>query len=138
MGLAELWRSTFLCAFTFIIFSQDGKGQALREDDLLVRLLSRYGIHLTNADLLRFSQAFWAQSIDFSVGVGGRLGAYGRCQSWGDDKGRGALDGRVLAAWAWRGKLQRDFGIECSDLTTRLITLAGQTTPPTNTKVSVH
>ncbi|MFZ1505487.1 MAG: aldehyde ferredoxin oxidoreductase N-terminal domain-containing protein [Anaerolineae bacterium] len=60
------------CAFTFIIFSQDGKGQALREDDLLVRLLSRYGIHLTNADLLRFSQAFWAQSIDFKCQLGWR------------------------------------------------------------------
>ena len=44
----------------------------MREDDLLVRLLSRYGIHLTNADLLRFSQAFWAQSIDFKCQLGWR------------------------------------------------------------------
>jgi len=60
------------CAFTFIIFSQDGKGNALRKDDLLVRLLSRYGIHLTNTDLLRFSQRFWAQSIDFKCQLGWR------------------------------------------------------------------
>jgi aldehyde:ferredoxin oxidoreductase len=52
------------CAFTFIIFSQDGKGETLRQDDLLERLLRHYGIHLTNQDLVEFGQAFWAQSID--------------------------------------------------------------------------
>ena len=53
------------CAFTFIIFSENGKGEELREDDLFVRLLRHYGIHLTNADLIDFSRAFWTQSIDF-------------------------------------------------------------------------
>jgi aldehyde:ferredoxin oxidoreductase len=52
------------CAFTFIIFSQDGKGEELRQDDLLLRLLRHYDIHLTNRDLIEFSQAFWTQSID--------------------------------------------------------------------------
>jgi hypothetical protein len=60
------------CAFTFIIFSQDGKGEELRKDDLLVRLLRHYGIHLTNAELIEFSQAFWAQSIDLKCQHGWR------------------------------------------------------------------
>jgi aldehyde:ferredoxin oxidoreductase len=60
------------CAFTFIIFSQDGKGETLREDDLLVRLLRHYDVHLTNQDLVEFSQAFWAQSIDLKRQYGWR------------------------------------------------------------------
>jgi aldehyde:ferredoxin oxidoreductase len=60
------------CAFTFIIFSQDGKGEELHKDELLVRLLRQYGIQLTNADLIEFSQAFWAQSIDFKYQLGWR------------------------------------------------------------------
>ena len=60
------------CAFTFIIFSQDGKGETLREDDLLVRLLRHYDVHLTNQDLVEFSQAFWAQSIDLKREYGWR------------------------------------------------------------------
>jgi aldehyde:ferredoxin oxidoreductase len=60
------------CAFTFIIFSQDGKGETLREDDLLVRLLRHYDVHLTNQDLVDFSQAFWAQSIDLKRQYGWR------------------------------------------------------------------
>ena len=60
------------CAFTFIIFSQDGKGEQLRKDDLLVRLLRHYDIHLTNKDLIEFSQAFWAQSIDLKCQHGWR------------------------------------------------------------------
>jgi aldehyde:ferredoxin oxidoreductase len=61
-----------LCAFTFIVFSQDGKGEALRQDDLLVRVLRHYGIHLTSKDLIAFSQAFWAQSIDLKCQHGWR------------------------------------------------------------------
>jgi aldehyde:ferredoxin oxidoreductase len=59
-----------LCAFTFIVFSQDGKGDFLREDDLLVSLLYHYGIDLTNEELVEFSQAFWAQSIDLKSQYG--------------------------------------------------------------------
>ena len=60
------------CAFTFVIFSQDGKGERLRDDDLLIRLLRHYGIHTTRADLIWFSEAFWAQSIDFKRQFGWR------------------------------------------------------------------
>jgi aldehyde:ferredoxin oxidoreductase len=52
------------CAFTFVIFSQDGQGERLGDDDLLVRLLRHYGIHTTRADLEWFGQAFWVQSMD--------------------------------------------------------------------------
>jgi len=44
----------------------------LRDDDLLIRLLRHYGIHTTRADLIWFSEAFWAQSIDFKRQFGWR------------------------------------------------------------------
>jgi aldehyde:ferredoxin oxidoreductase len=59
-----------MCAFTFVIFSQNGLGERLSDDDgrsssaSLVKLLHNYGIHTTRADLEWFAQAFWAQSID--------------------------------------------------------------------------
>jgi hypothetical protein len=59
-----------MCAFTFVIFSQDGAGERLSDDDLLVRILRNYGIHTTRADLNWFSQAFWAQSMDFKRQLG--------------------------------------------------------------------
>jgi aldehyde:ferredoxin oxidoreductase len=61
-----------MCAFTFVIFSQDGEGERLSDDDLLVRLLRNYGIHTTRADLEWFAQAFWAQSIDLKCQFGWR------------------------------------------------------------------
>jgi aldehyde:ferredoxin oxidoreductase len=61
-----------MCAFTFVIFSQDGKGERLSDDGLLVRLLRNYGIHTTRADLEWFAQAFWAQSIDLKCQFGWR------------------------------------------------------------------
>jgi len=61
-----------MCAFTFVIFSQDGKGEQLSDDDLLVRLLRNYGIQTTRADLIWFSQAFWAQSVDLKCRFGWR------------------------------------------------------------------
>lgn len=60
------------CAFTFVIFSQDGEGERLSDDDLLVRLLRHYGITTTRADLEWFTQAFWAQSIDLKCRFGWR------------------------------------------------------------------
>ena len=60
------------CAFTFVVFSQDGEGERLSDDDLLVRLLGHYGIRTTHADLVWFSQAFWAQSIDLKCRHGWR------------------------------------------------------------------
>ncbi len=59
-----------MCAFTFVIFSQDGKGERLSDDNLLVKLLRHYGIHTTRADLEWFAQAFWAQSIDLKCRFG--------------------------------------------------------------------
>ena len=58
------------CAFTFVIFSQDGEGERLSDDDLLVRILRNYGVRTTRADLEWFSQAFWAQSIDLKIQFG--------------------------------------------------------------------
>jgi len=60
------------CAFTFVIFSQSGKGERLSDDDLLVRLLESYGIRATRADLAWFGGAFWAQSIDLKGQFGWR------------------------------------------------------------------
>ena len=61
-----------LCAFTFVIFSQDGEGEELSDDDLLVRLLHNYGLDTSRADLNWFSQAFWSQSIDLKWQFGWR------------------------------------------------------------------
>ena len=61
-----------MCAFTFVIFSQDGKGERLSDDDLLVRTLRNYGIHTTRADLEWFAQVFWAQSVDLKWKFGWR------------------------------------------------------------------
>ncbi len=60
------------CAFTFVIFSQDGAGERLSDDHMLVRLLRHYGINTTQADLEWFAQAFWAQSIDLKCRFGWR------------------------------------------------------------------
>jgi aldehyde:ferredoxin oxidoreductase len=61
-----------MCAFTFVIFSQDGEGERLSDDGLLLRLLHHYGIQATRADLEWFAQAFWAQSIDLKCQFGWR------------------------------------------------------------------
>jgi hypothetical protein len=60
------------CAFTFVVFSQDGQGERLSDDDLLVRILRNYGIRTTRADLEWFAQAFWAQSIELKCRFGWR------------------------------------------------------------------
>ena len=52
------------CAFTFVVYSQDGEGERLDDGDLLVRTLAQYGIHTSREDLIWFAQAFWAQSIE--------------------------------------------------------------------------
>jgi len=59
-----------MCAFTFVIFSQDGEGERLDNDNLLIRLLRQYGIHTTRADLEWFGQAFWTQSMDLKCQFG--------------------------------------------------------------------
>jgi aldehyde:ferredoxin oxidoreductase len=60
------------CAFTFVIYTQDGEGERLDEDDLLVRTMAQYGLRVTRQDLLWFAQAFWAQSIDLKAQHGWR------------------------------------------------------------------
>jgi hypothetical protein len=60
------------CAFTFVIYSQDGQGERLSDDDLLVRVLRHYGLHTTRSDLEWFGQAFWAQSVDLKCQFGWR------------------------------------------------------------------
>ena len=59
-----------LCAFTAVIFGQDGRGVMLDEDDLLVRTLASYGIETRREDLEWFAEAFWAQSITMRLELG--------------------------------------------------------------------
>jgi aldehyde:ferredoxin oxidoreductase len=58
------------CAFTFVLFSQDGRGTTLDESDLLVRALACYGIEVRQEELAWFAEAFWAQSIAFKSELG--------------------------------------------------------------------
>jgi aldehyde:ferredoxin oxidoreductase len=60
------------CAFTFILFGQDGRGTTLDESNLLVRTLACYGIETNREELAWFAEAFWAQSIDFRLERGWR------------------------------------------------------------------
>ncbi|MGD9374286.1 MAG: aldehyde ferredoxin oxidoreductase N-terminal domain-containing protein [Anaerolineae bacterium] len=55
------------CAFTFVLFSQEGKGIELDDSDLLVRTLACYGIETSREELAWFAEAFWAQSIAFKL-----------------------------------------------------------------------
>ena len=61
-----------LCAFTSVIFGQDGRGVMLDEDDLLVRTLACYGIEISRGELEWFAEAFWAQSIALKLELGWR------------------------------------------------------------------
>ncbi len=65
--LGILCNALSCCAFTFVIFSQDGEGERLDDGDLLVRTLAQYGIRTTKDDLMWFAQQFWAQSIDLKM-----------------------------------------------------------------------
>jgi aldehyde:ferredoxin oxidoreductase len=55
------------CAFTFVVFSQDGRGMALDDSNLLVRTLACYGIETSREELEWFAEAFWSQSIAFKL-----------------------------------------------------------------------
>jgi aldehyde:ferredoxin oxidoreductase len=59
-----------LCAFTAVVFSQEGRGVKLDEDDLLVRTLASYGIETSRGELEWFAEAFWAQSIALKLELG--------------------------------------------------------------------
>jgi aldehyde:ferredoxin oxidoreductase len=58
------------CAFTFVTFSQDGKGVALDDSDLLIRTLACYGIETRREELEWSAEAFWAQSIAYKLELG--------------------------------------------------------------------
>ncbi|MBD3320437.1 MAG: hypothetical protein GF350_05000 [Chitinivibrionales bacterium] len=60
------------CGFTFVAFTENGKGEKLDSGNLLVRLLKEYGISTTRNELEWFAQAFWAQSTDFKLQLGWR------------------------------------------------------------------
>jgi len=70
--LGVLCNGLSCCAFTFVIFSQDGEGERLDEDGLLVEILGHYGIKTSHQELMWFAQAFWAQSIDLKCKLGWR------------------------------------------------------------------
>lgn len=59
-----------MCAFTAVVFSQDGRNVMLDEDDLLVRTLACYGIEIRREELEWFAEAFWAQSIALKLELG--------------------------------------------------------------------
>jgi aldehyde:ferredoxin oxidoreductase len=58
------------CAFTFVIFSQDGRGVRLDDDDLLVRTLACYGVETDRTELEWFAESFWARSMAFKIECG--------------------------------------------------------------------
>ena len=60
------------CAFTFVVFSQEGEGEVLDDSDLLARTLGAYGITVNRMELEWFAEAFWAQSIAFKLECGWR------------------------------------------------------------------
>jgi len=60
------------CAFTFVIYSQDGEGERLADNALLPRILGQYGIHATQSELEWFAEAFWAQSMVLKAQCGWR------------------------------------------------------------------
>ncbi len=65
------------CAFTFVLFSQDGQGLTLDPENLLVRTLACYGIESSREELEWFAQAFWAGSIAFKLECGWQSPAAG-------------------------------------------------------------
>ena len=59
-----------LCAFTAVVFSQDGCGVVLDEEDLLLRTLACYDIEASREGLEWFAEAFWAQSMVLKMQFG--------------------------------------------------------------------
>jgi aldehyde:ferredoxin oxidoreductase len=62
-----------MCAFTSVIFSQEGRGIRLDETDLLVRTLGCYGLETSRVELEWFAESFWAQSVAFRLEHGWRV-----------------------------------------------------------------
>jgi aldehyde:ferredoxin oxidoreductase len=65
-----LCNSLSACAFTFLVFSQDGQGTALDSSDLLVRLLACYGLETRREELEWFAESFWARSMAHRLALG--------------------------------------------------------------------
>jgi aldehyde:ferredoxin oxidoreductase len=65
-----LCNSLSACAFTFVLFSEDGQGMALDQSDLLVRMLACYGIETSREELEWFAESFWSQSIAHKLSLG--------------------------------------------------------------------
>lgn len=60
------------CAFTWVIFSQDGRGTHLDDSGLLVRTLGYYGIETSSLELEWLAEVFWVRSIAFRLEQGWR------------------------------------------------------------------
>jgi aldehyde:ferredoxin oxidoreductase len=60
------------CAFTFVLFSQEGQGVTLDESDLLVRTLACYGVETSREELEWLAESFWARSMAFKLECGWR------------------------------------------------------------------
>ena len=58
------------CAFGFVVYSQNGEGEELDDENLLVEVLRAYGIETSREELMLFAQNFWAQSIDLKLRCG--------------------------------------------------------------------
>lgn len=67
-----LCNSLSACAFTFVIFAQEGQSLVLDESDLLVRTLACYGIETHREALAWFAEAFWARSVALRLKMGWR------------------------------------------------------------------
>lgn len=65
-----LCNSLSCCAFGFVIFTKDGNGVELSNDNLLVDVLRFYGIETTRDELIRFAENFWAQSLELKLRYG--------------------------------------------------------------------
>ncbi|MBN1249894.1 MAG: hypothetical protein JXC32_19685 [Anaerolineae bacterium] len=60
------------CAFTFVIYTEEGLGERLGGQGLLSRTLAHYGLDVHDQDLLWFGRAFLAQSIALKLAYGWR------------------------------------------------------------------
>jgi aldehyde:ferredoxin oxidoreductase len=111
------------CAFTFVVFSQDGEGVRLDDGELLVRTLRAYGLETTRSELEWFAEAFWAQSLAWKLERGWRPPAAPDYPARVFEALSGALDfppeelrrlmDRLIAAWERRaGELLYRYGYE--------------------------
>jgi len=112
-----------ICGFTWVLFSQDGKGERLGDENLLVRTLRAYGMETTRADLEWFAEAFWAQSIVLKMAHGWAppaaadlparvFEALSQALDFSPDELRALMD-RLIAEWkAQAGEVLAKYGYE--------------------------